>query len=305
MRTTPFLFLAFVCSLSLSGFAQQPEQVSAENAKANFARQIVLAADDVRAFPDAPEGFKTPREGISHGKVELFHYDSTVTGRTRNANIYLPPNYSAEKKYPVLYLLHGIGGNEFEWLGYAGPPDVILDNLIADGKAVPMIIVMPNGRASADDSVPQGNIYTQEHSEAFERFEGDLLNCLIPAVEAKYSVIADREHRALAGLSMGGGQTFNFGFAHPEAFDSIGAFSAAPNTRPPSVLIPDPEALKSNMKLIYISCGNRDGLISVSQGVHTYLKEHGVSHVWNVDDAGHDRDSWGNNLYHFAQLLFR
>jgi enterochelin esterase-like enzyme len=189
--------------------------------------------------------------------------------------------------------------------GYAGPPDVILDNLLADGKAVPMIVVMPNGRARPDDAPPTGNIYTPSNSAAFAKFEGDLLGCLIPAIEARYSVYADREHRALAGLSMGGGQTFNFGFAHTDTFAWMGAFSAAPNTLPPAKLVPDPEAIRREMKLIYISSGNKDGLIVISQGVHGYLKEHGVPHVWNVDDAGHDGKTWGNNFYHFAQLIFR
>ncbi|MBK9991041.1 MAG: esterase family protein, partial [Verrucomicrobia bacterium] len=281
-----------------AAFAQEnPEQVSDQRAKANFARPIELAADDVRAFPEAPAGFKTARADIPHGRVETFEYDSPVTGTRRKANVYLPPNYSPELKYPVLYLLHGIGGDENEWLSFAAP-NVILDNLLAEGKAVPMIIVLPNGRAMADDRAI-GNPFEPAKAAAFTTFEGDLFRCLIPAIEAKYATRPDRDHRALAGLSMGGGQTFNFGLGHLDKFAWLGAFSAAPNTKPPAELVPDPAATKAQLKLLYISCGNKDGLINFSQGVHRYLKEHGVPHLWNVDDHGHDPETWGTNLYHF------
>ncbi len=282
---------------------EKPEEVSPERARANFARRIVLGPDDVRAFPDAPAGYKTVRPGIPHGTVERFEYQSGVTGRQRAANVYLPPGYTPDKKYPVLYLLHGIGGNENEWLHFAAP-NVILDNLIADGKAVPMIIVMPNGRALPDDRAI-GNPYEPAKAAGFAKFERDLLDYLIPAIQAKYATLTDREHRALAGLSMGGGQTLNFGLGHLDTFAWLGAFSAAPNTKAPAELLPDPEAARRQLKLLYISCGNKDGLINISQAVHAYLKQHEVPHIWNVDDSGHDPHTWGSNLYHFAQRIFR
>jgi enterochelin esterase-like enzyme len=283
---------------------EKPEQASPERARANSARPIVLGPDDVRVFPEAPEGFKTSRPGVPQGKLELFEYDSGVTGTRRKANVYLPPGYSPDGKYPVLYLLHGIGGDETEWL-HAASPNVVLDNLIADGKAVPMIIVLPNGRALPNDRVPVGNVFTPENSAGFAKFGRELLDYLIPAIEARYSTLNDREHRALAGLSMGGGQTFNFGLGHLDTFAWLGAFSAAPNTKPTAELVPDPAAVREKLKLLYISCGNKDGLISISQGVHRYLKEHDVPHIWNVDDHGHDPATWGSNLYHFAQKIFR
>ncbi|MES1166936.1 MAG: alpha/beta hydrolase-fold protein [Pseudomonadota bacterium] len=282
---------------------EKPADPSVERARANFARPIELAADDVRLFPDAPAGYKVRREGVPAGRIEPFEYDSAVTGTRRKANVYLPPGYSADRKYPVLYLLHGIGGDETEWIRFAHP-DAILDNLIADGKAIPMIIVIPNGRALPDDRAV-GNNFAPERAAGFAKFERDLLDHLIPAVQAKYSTQADREHRGIAGLSMGGGQTFNFGLGHLDTFAWIGAFSAAPNTKPPAELVPDPAAAKAQLKLLYISCGNKDGLINFSQGVHRYLKEHDVPHLWNVDDHGHDPAHWGSNLYHFAQRIFR
>ena len=122
----------------------------------------------------------------------MIQYDSKTVGTTRNMNIYTPPGYSTERKYPVLYLLHGIGGDETEWQ-QACKPEVVLDNLIADGKAEPMILVMPNGRAQKNDRA-EGNVFAA--APAFEKFEADLLNDVIPAIESRYSVMADREHRA-------------------------------------------------------------------------------------------------------------
>jgi enterochelin esterase-like enzyme len=314
-KTTPntlvgrtFLAGLVISSMLSRGAAlaeEKAEQVSQERARTNFARPVVLAADDVRAFPDAPAGFnKPPATGMS-GRTEVFEYDSTVTGTRRKAVVYLPPHYSSDRKYPVLYLLHGIGGNEWEWSGYVRA-DTIVDNLIVAEKATPMIVVMPNGRALADDRVPAPDkIYSPQNAEGFAKFERDLLDCLIPAIQSKYSASTNREQRALAGLSMGGGQALNFGLTHLDTFAWVGAFSPAPNTKAPAELVPDPAAARKRLKLLYLSAGNKDGLISVSQGVHTFLKQQNVPHIWNVDDHGHDGETWGSNLYHFAQRLFR
>jgi len=260
-----------------------------------------LNPDDKPAFDDPPPGIDQPREGIPHGKLEMIEYDSRTVGTRRKMQVYTPPGYSKDRKYPALYLLHGIGGDETEWQRLAHP-DILLDNLIADGKAVPMIIVMPNGRAQKDDRA-SGNIYAA--APAFAAFEQDLLNDVIPAIESRYSVQADREHRALAGLSMGGGQTLNFGLGHLDTFAWVGGFSSAPNTKPPAQLVPDPAAATQALKLLWLSCGNKDGLIRISQGVHAYLKEKQVPHVWHVDGNGHDATHWRNNLWLFSQRIFK
>ena len=149
----------------------------------------------------APKGFDVKREGIDYGKVETVEYESKTVGNKRKVVIYTPPGYSADTKYPVLYLLHGIGDDERGW-SRQGAASVILDNLYAEKKARPMIVVMPNGRARPDDR-PGGDFRGQ--GPAFEKFEQDLLKDLIPFVEQTYSVQSDREARALAGLSMGAG----------------------------------------------------------------------------------------------------
>ncbi len=135
-------------------------------------------------------------------------------------------------------------------------------------------------------------------------FENDLIKDIIPFVESRYSVYADPEHRALAGLSMGGGQALNIGLVHPETFAYVGGFSSAPDTKNPPDLVPDP-AVPKKLKLIWLACGNKDGLIRISQGVHAYLKEKGVSHVWHVDGNAHDTPEWQNNLYLFSQRIFK
>ena len=267
-----------------------------------FGGPIVLGPDDVAFYAVPPDGFRQVRESVPQGKLEMIEYESKTVGTTRKMQVYTPPGYTMEQKYPVVYLLHGIGGDESEWQRFASP-NVILDNLIADGKAVPMIVVMPNGRAQKNDRA-EGNIFAS--APAFATFERDLLDDVIPTIEAKYSVDATREQRALAGLSMGGGQTLNFGLAHLDQFGWLGAFSAAPNTKRPQELIPDVEAAKNaRLKLLWISCGNKDGLINVSQGVHQYLKKNGIQHVWHVDGFGHDPQHWSSSLYWFAQNIFQ
>jgi enterochelin esterase-like enzyme len=283
------------------GVQSQTTQPAGASRGGRAGRPIVLGPDDKQVYPDPPAGFNAKREGIPHGKLEMVEYDSKTVGARRKTNVYTPPGYSKDKKYPVLYLLHGIGGDETEWVRYA-KPDNMLDDLLADGKAVPMVIVIPNGRAEVDDH-PKDNAYG--HAAAFAKFEGDLLNDLIPFVESKYSVETDREHCALAGLSMGGGQSLNFGLVHLDKFAWIGGFSSAPNTKSAQQLIPDPEAAKKQLKLLWISCGNKDGLISISQNLHAYLKQNDIPHVWNVDSNAHDPTEWRNNLYYFVQKIFR
>jgi len=294
---------------SLKEFAPRLFQVS-ERASAprnrrgrrpgGFGGPIVLQPDDKPAFDDPPAGFDVKRDNIAHGNMDMIEYDSKTVGTRRKMLVYTPPGYTTDHKYPVLYLLHGIGGDETEWQRFA-LPEIILDNLLADGRLVPMVVVMPNGRAQKNDRA-EGNIFS--HAPAFANFEYDLLNDVIPAIESRYSVYTDREHRALSGLSMGGGQSLNFGLGHLDTFAWVGAFSPAPNTKSSEQLVPDPSLARRQLKLLWLSCGNKDGLIRISRGVHTYLKQHDVPHIWHVDSNGHDTPEWRNNLYLFAQRIF-
>jgi enterochelin esterase-like enzyme len=252
--------------------------------------------------PVAP-GFDVMRENISHGRIDTISYSSKTVGTIRRALIYTPPGYSKRKKYPVLYLLHGIGGDEKEWLN-GGHPEVILDNLYADSKIEPMIVVMPNGRAMKDDRAV-GNIFDSAKVQAFATFEKDLLNDLIPYIEKNFAVVKDRESRAIGGLSMGGGQSLNFGLGNLDKFAWIGGFSSAPNTKLPEQLVPNPEETKKKLKLLWISCGASDNLIMYSKRTHDYLVKNNIPHIYYIEPGVHDFKVWKNGLYMFSQLIFK
>ena len=251
----------------------------------------------------APLGFDSLRTDIPHGEIDSIYYESQTVGTKRKAMIYTPPGYSKDKKYPVLYLLHGIGGDEKEWLN-GGQPQVILDNLYAENKIEPMIVVLPNGRAIKDDRAV-GNIFDKDKVEAFATFEKDLLNDLIPFIEKTFPVYTDREHRAIAGLSMGGGQSLNFGLGNMDTFAWVGGFSSAPNTKAPELLVPNPEETKKKLKLLWMSCGDNDGLITFSQRTHEYLQANDVPHIYYIEPGVHDFKVWKNSLYMFSQLIFK
>lgn len=271
-----------------------------------FGLVLVIATGLVQAQPiekHMPSGFDSVRAGIDHGRIDTIVYPSKTVGTNRRALVYTPPGYSKKKKYPVLYLLHGIGGDEKEWLN-GGRPQVILDNLYAEGKIEPMIVVLPNGRAMKDDRAI-GNIMDTAKVRAFAVFEQDLLNDLIPYIEKKWPVLTDADHRAIAGLSMGGGQSLNFGLGHLDRFAWVGAFSAAPNTRRPEELVPDPAAARRQLKLLWISCGDADGLISFSRRTHEYLRRNDVPHIYYIEPGVHDFKVWKNGLYMFSQLIFK
>lgn len=250
----------------------------------------------------APKGFDVVVPGIPHGKIDSVVYVSKTVGVNRKALVYTPPGFSAKKKYPVLYLLHGIGGDEKEWFNQ-GAPNVILDNLYAQGKLQPMIVVLPNGRAMKNDR-SEGNIMAPDKVEAFATFEKDLLNDLIPHIEKKYKVAKGRENRAVAGLSMGGGQSLNFGLGNIDKFAWVSGFSSAPNTKMPTQLLPKPELAKQ-LKLLWISCGDADGLMNISTRTHDYLTENKVPHIFYIEPGGHDFKVWKNDLYVLSQLLFK
>jgi enterochelin esterase-like enzyme len=267
----------------------------------NNQQKVTLAPDDLQVFPEPPADITKRNPAIPAGKLTLAEYTSTTVGTTRKLNIYTPPGYTKDKKYPVLYLLHGIGGDETEWQRFA-TVDVLADNLIQAGKLRDVIIVMPNGRAQKNDKA-EGNVFAAAPS--FAVFEKDLLTDVIPFIEKTYSILPGRENRAIAGLSMGGGQTLNFGLGNADKFGAIGAFSSAPNTLDGVKLIPDPDVTRKRQTYMYLSCGSKDSLFGISRKTHVYLADKKITHHWNVDSHAHDPTHWRNNLYWFLQGAFK
>ena len=288
-------YLAALLSLSLTTANAQEPNIPMFGGM----QKIDVNFDEYKA---APQGFDQEREGIAKGTVRLIEYQSESVGTTRKANVYLPPKYDAKKKYSVLYLLHGIGGDENEWYRDGGVPNIIMDNLYADGKVADMIVVMPNGRAQKDDS-RQGGFGS---FQAFGEFDKDLIGSLIPYIEKNFSVYTDREHRAIAGLSMGGGQSLNFGLGHMDVFAYVGGFSSAPNTMRAAQLIPDVDKVKKENKLLWMVCGGADGLMNNSAQLKAFCDEKGIPcTLINYPEQGHNFVVWKYGLYNFAQLIFK
>jgi enterochelin esterase-like enzyme len=243
-------------------------------------------------LPTPPAGYDQRRDGVPQGMVSDIDYPTTNYGM-KPARVYTPPDYSTARRYPVLYLHHGLGGDQTSWTNGASA-HIILDNLIADELATPMVIVMPN------NSMTSSNDFG-----GYGQYESVLVPDLIPHIEANFSVAADRTSRAIAGLSMGGGISFNVGFSNIDVFAYVGPFSAAPNTRSASQTIQDSAAVTRDVRLIMITCGSADGLLDISENYHDYLTQQDIPHLYLLDPGqGHTTTVWKRSLYNFAQGIF-
>jgi enterochelin esterase-like enzyme len=241
-------------------------------------------------LPVPPAGFDMMKD-VPHGEVALVMYPAG--GGMRPTRVYTPPGYSEAQQYPTLYLMHGIGGNENEWYSGGGNPHHILDNLLAENKIKPMVVVMPKAG--------EANQFA-----TFAAFEPILLNDLIPYIEDNYSVMATSAARAIAGLSMGGGQTLDFGFGNMDVFASLGAFSPAPNTPSVTAAIPDVAAVKQKMKSIFISAGTAEqSYLTTAEGYASFMEDNDIEHVFQVEpNLNHDFTNWKRGLYNFSQRIF-
>ena len=262
-----------------------------------------LAADTPQELPTPPKGFDTRRDGIDRGRVDAVEYESKAAGGKRKMLVYTPPGYSKDRKYPVLYLLHGGGDDETGWTK-KGAADVILDNLYADKKLTPMVVVMPNGRVVKPGARPA------DRMAGFTEFEKDLLDDVIPFIEKTYSVKADRDHRALAGLSMGGLQTLDIGLIHLDQFSALGVFSSGwfpPNRekfeKDHSSLLKDPQT-NQKLKLFWIANGKPDIAYKNNQAMLEMFDKYKLKYEYREGKGGHAWDSWRNHLYVFTPLLF-
>ena len=212
--------------------------------------------------------------------------------------MYTPPQYEQQpkRKYPVLYLQHGSGENESSW-GNQGRAGVIMDNLIADGKCEPMIIVMERGYAYKPDA------QKDESGRLANSFEQLLVEETIPVIENRYRVIANQKNRAIAGLSMGGGQATRIGLQNLSLFSHVGVFSGA--AREVGELIDNPKKINDRLTLFWIGCGTEDFVYERSAAVVAQLKEAGVDHQFFAHPGTHEWQAWRLHLSQFAPLLFR
>ncbi|MBI4902374.1 MAG: esterase [Acidobacteria bacterium] len=251
--------------------------------------------------PATPAAIWQARD-VPHGSVEInWQHSKVLGGEPRWIWVYTPPGYEqGKRKYPILYLLHGSNDTAGGWT-LAGNMNFILDNLIAAKQAVPMVVVMPYGHA-----VPFGSP-RELQSKNTAMFEDYLLKDVMPYVEKKYRVQTGREQRAIAGLSMGGGQTLNIGFGHLDLFSSIAAFSAAApadfETRFASVLA-DSAGTNRKLKNLWIACGRQDSLFDRNQKLSQLLKTKGVRHTFVPTEGLHTYTEWRRYLGEFAPLLF-
>jgi enterochelin esterase family protein len=252
---------------------------------------------------------------VPHGAVAAVTYFSQTLKRFRRMHVYTPPGYeSGDGKYPVFYLLHGASDSDASWstVGRAG---FILDNLIAAGKAKPMIVVMPAGHTGPFRFGPRGD---RSFERQMDEFGDDFSKDVRPYVEKHYRVLADRAHRAIAGLSMGGAQTLNISFGHPEDYGYIGVFSSgifgiaggfggeAPNTawEDSHKKVLDDADLKKGLRLLWIGCGKEDFLLKTSDATVGMLKIHQFQVVSKESAGGHTWINWRAYLSEFAPLLF-
>jgi enterochelin esterase-like enzyme len=240
-------------------------------------------------------------KAVPHGTVHIRHYDSKATGSTRPLHIYTPPGYQqGTTSLPVLYLLHGAGDDDSAWTE-SGHANQILDTLIAARKAAPMIVVMPLGYA-----YPRGAGVTNATQRA--DFEKDLLGDIVPFVEAQYRVLADRDHRALIGLSMGGGQALTIGLHHLDRFSRLAGFSAGVSRSAPAAayeeVVGDPEAVNSALKLLWLGCGRDDDLFDGNQQLSAFFTAHGITHTFAPSTGDHTWSNWQKYLTEVAPLLW-
>jgi enterochelin esterase family protein len=253
-------------------------------------------------IPSDPPRFDSVRN-VPHGAIQIRIYESAMRKTVQQLYIYVPPSYesSPQKRYPALYLRHGNGTDESNWsaLG-AARAGVILDNLIADGKAREMILVMGQGYPLEGPAVTLAS-YAQVGEE--------LLREVIPFVEKTYRISPGRENRAIAGLSMGARQSFMIGLSHLDQFAYIGEFSAGGNIADykvwPSGFLSDPAATNKNLKLLFLACGTDDPRFEPHNQASSFLKQNNIRHVYFTTPGEHEPKVWRHAFYEFAQKLFQ
>jgi len=267
-----------------------------------FGRLGGQSAGSLLEIPGNPPRFDEIQQ-VPHGSLVLLSYVSTPYKKLRNLYVYLPPGYDtqANRKYPALYLRHGDGQSEASWL-FQGRAGAILENLLAQGKAVPMIIVTTFGESNATGG---------GSPEGIEALYNELREDVMPLVEQRFRVLSGPEHRAIAGLSMGGGQAFTMGMKHLDQFAWIGSFSSGllgdPDFRLEQYLpgiVADAPGVRRKLRLLFLSCGTEDPRTTGQLEVIAALKKYEIQSVWFSPPGGHTFLVWRPTLREFLQRLF-
>jgi len=255
-----------------------------------------------------PSSLSWEINSVPHGVIHHRFYKSDVVGDERDYFVYLPPGYDekAKRLYPVLYLLHGYSDDASAWTA-VGRAHVILDNLIAQGKAKPMIVVMPLGYGAPEIVKPgAGLLDANLRQRNYDKFRDALLNEVQPQVEKAYRVAKDRNSRAVAGLSMGGAESLYVGLNALDRFTWIGAFSTGGLSEDFNATFPRLDAkANAQLRLLWIACGTDDGLITTNRKLREWLKTKDVRHVALETPGAHVWMVWRRNLAEFAAQLFR
>jgi len=257
-------------------------------------------------------------QDVPHGEIRTILYKSASNGVTRELNVYVPPGYeqSRNRRYPVLYLLHGFANDHHSWHRYGRAND-ILDNLLARKAITPFLVVMPLGYGGAHIN-GDGTGIAPENAGAFRGdpalYERDLLEDVIPLIDRQYRTVADRRHRAIVGFSMGGGQAGRYGLGHLETFSRIGIMSAgvggggnaaAPGADPIAALAADPAKANRQIDLLWIACGKEDAAMKGAAALHEALGKAGITHTFLETEGAHHWRVWRRYLRDLAPLLFK
>ncbi len=266
------------------------------------------------AFP-VPEDYNIRRPDVDYGEVREIRYHSNTVGKDRKALVVLPPAYTEDKKYPVVYLCHGLGQDQTQWLD-DGSVQFMLGNMIADGTAKEMILVLPNCRARENDEADPEDAFAITNYRAFDRFLYEFQSDLQPYIDSHFSVAAGREHTAIAGFSMGGRVSLHLGVTLPDTFGYIGAFCPAPgifhythmNVTEEGLFTEETFDIKEKYRdrtVLMIVAGKSDMLVGgYPEKYHSVLASHGVAHIWYRKQGGHDMSVSGHGLYNFMKLIF-
>jgi enterochelin esterase-like enzyme len=266
---------------------------------------LVTVPGDGPAFYDVQD--------VPHGEIRTLLYKSQSNGTTRELTVYIPPGYdeARNRRYPVLYLLHGFANDHHSWHRYGRAND-ILDNLLAQRRIEPFVVVMPLGYGGAHvngdgTGIPPKGAGTFSGDAAL--YERDLLEDIIPMIDAKYRTIADRKHRAIVGFSMGGGQAGRFGLRHLETFSQVGIMSAGMTggleTEPLATLAANPAKTNKQIDLLWIACGKDDTAMKGAKSLHQALEQARIEHTFLETEGAHHWRVWRRYLRDLAPLLFK